>query len=212
MRTSQVVLPVVCAPDCQVAALLGYEAGRVAQLLHVAKQGLAEFVYVGRQGLQGGMHGDEGVSEYEPGGDMVGDEGFKLERLLQAAGDSDRNVRDAAISALGQLVGVAPSLAPAILEGLLQAAGDSDWNLREAAVSALGDLVRAAPILAPDILQPLLQAAGDSDSEVREPTVSALGQLAVAPSLATLEPLLQAAGVQTGSFAMLSSRRSENYP
>ncbi len=51
----QVVLPVVCAPDCQVAALLRYEAGRVAQLLHVAKQGLDEFVYLGRQGLLGGM-------------------------------------------------------------------------------------------------------------------------------------------------------------
>ncbi len=76
----QVVLPVVCAPDCEVAALLGYEAGRVAQLLHVAKQGLDEFVYIGRQGLQGGMQSDEGVCEHEPGGDMVGEEGFEEEK------------------------------------------------------------------------------------------------------------------------------------
>ncbi len=62
----QVVLPIVCAPDCEVTALLGYEAGRVAQLLHVAKQGLAEFVYVGRQGLQGGMYReDEGAREHK---------------------------------------------------------------------------------------------------------------------------------------------------
>ncbi len=59
----QVVLPVVCAPDCEVAALLRYEAGRVAQLLHVAKQGLDEFVYVGRQGLLGGMM--PGVEEHK---------------------------------------------------------------------------------------------------------------------------------------------------
>ncbi len=78
----QVVLPVVCAPDCEVAALLGYEAGRVGQLLHVAKQGLDEFVYIGRQGLQGGMQGGEGVCEHEAGGDTVGDEGFEEEKQI----------------------------------------------------------------------------------------------------------------------------------
>ncbi len=74
----QVVLPVVCAPDCEVAALLGYEAGRVAQLLHVAKQGLAEFVYVGRQGLLGGMiPGEEGFEEKKESGSPQGAEEHK---------------------------------------------------------------------------------------------------------------------------------------
>jgi HEAT repeat protein/outer membrane murein-binding lipoprotein Lpp len=85
--------------------------------------------------------------------------------------DSDRKVRMAAVSTLGQLdAATLAQHAPALVARI----EDSNWHVRRAAVSTLGQLDAATLAQHAPALLALLE---DSDSDVREAAVSTLGQL-----------------------------------
>jgi len=85
--------------------------------------------------------------------------------LIQALGDSDRNVRRAAAAALGAIGD--PHAVPALIKAL----GDRDLYVRRAAAGALG------AIGDPQAVPALIQALGDSYSDVRRVAAGALGEL-----------------------------------
>ena len=85
--------------------------------------------------------------------------------LIQALGDSDWLVRNAAAEALGRIGD------PQAIPALMQALGDSEWGVREAAVEALGQ------IGTPQAIPALMQALGDSEKWMRAVAAKALGKL-----------------------------------
>jgi len=85
--------------------------------------------------------------------------------LIQALGDSDRDVRRAAAEALGDLGD--PQAVPALIQALRD-----DWEaVRRAAAEALGKLGD------PQAIPPLIQALGDYWYDVRFAAAEALGKL-----------------------------------
>ncbi len=83
--------------------------------------------------------------------------------LVQALGDTDRQVREQAA------IGLAATPGTEVIEPLLSALKDPDAQVREKA--AIGLAFRRDP----KIIGPLLTALGDSDSQVREKAAIALG-------------------------------------
>ncbi|MBV7328162.1 HEAT repeat domain-containing protein [Chloroflexi bacterium TSY] len=124
-----------------------------------------------------------------------------IEALIQALGDSDWPVRQAATS-LGELGEASPQVvealiqalgtnytdvrqevvsslvklgeaSPQVVEALIQALGDSDWPVRQEVASSLGELGEASP----QVVEALIQALGDSDWSVSQAAASSLGEL-----------------------------------
>jgi HEAT repeat protein len=104
--------------------------------------------------------------------------------LIQALGDSDRDVRCAAAEALVKIG--TPAVPP-----LIQALGDRSENVRAAAAEALG------AIGDPQAVPPLIQALGDSDWDVRCAAAWALGKLGDPQAVPAL---IQALGDYDGRF------------
>jgi BMFP domain-containing protein YqiC len=102
-----------------------------------------------------------------------------LTTLLARAGDSDSDVRQAALSALGVLVGREDfPMNQAVLTTLLARAGDSDEDVRQAALSALGVLVGREDFpMNQEVLTTLLARAGDSDDVCSPSGLSRLRRL-----------------------------------
>ncbi|MEJ5343928.1 MAG: HEAT repeat domain-containing protein [Chloroflexus sp.] len=124
--------------------------------------------------------------------------------LVQALGDGDADVREAAAAALGRIGDAAavPALVPVLRDGyadvreaaaaalgqigapavpaLVQALGDGDANVRRAAAAALGQIGDAAAVPA------LVRALGDGERQVREAAAAALGQIGDAQAVPAL--------------------------
>ncbi len=100
----------------------------------------------------------------------------KLNALIEALKDSDREVRETALAALAEIRD------PRVFEPLTAALKDASPDIRQQAAFGLGQLRDARAI------EPLTAALTDSSAEVREQAAFALGQLrakAAVPGLST---------------------------
>jgi HEAT repeat protein len=108
-----------------------------------------------------------------------GEGGRAVEPLLAILDNSDKNVRQAVASALGQ-IGDERAVAP-----LIAKLDDSDKYVRQAVASALGQIGDERAVA------PLIAKLDDSDKYVRQAVAEALGQIgnerAVAPLIAKLD-------------------------
>ena len=94
---------------------------------------------------------------------IVGEEA--VEPLLAILADSDRDIRQAVVEALGQ-IGDPRAVAP-----LLAILADNDRDIRQAVVEALGNIGDERAV------QPLIAALGDEDRDVRYRAARALGNI-----------------------------------
>ncbi len=92
-----------------------------------------------------------------------------IQALLNAVGDEDEYVREAAADALGEMGPEAKDAVPALIQTL----GDGDEHVRRAAADALGEMGPEAKEAVPA----LLQALEDAEWSVREAAAVALGKI-----------------------------------
>jgi HEAT repeat protein len=102
-------------------------------------------------------------------------------RLATALRDADRDVRLAAVGALGKVGPAAAEGAPALVGAL----GDADKEVRRAAAATLGQIRPAAAVPA------LVGALRDADRDVRRAAVATLGE--IGPAAAEAVPALVSA-------------------
>ena len=94
----------------------------------------------------------------------------KISYVIDSLSDPDSGVRQAAVTALGQVAGDQPQ----VIAMLLNVLSDPDSDVRQAGVTALGQVAGDQP----QVVEALLNVLSNPDSGVRQAAVTALKQVA----------------------------------